>query len=199
MGRKLSVWELLQCFNCHATGATSGSKLTLDRLRPGLDCERCHVGAEQHRIDAQHDNFETIPPSLKKMSAEDTGNFCGQCHRTWSSAVRNDWHGPADVRFQPYRLENSRCYVGNDPRISCLACHDPHRPVNETSTSYDSKCLACHARGRAASDASPIKLCPVAKANCVSCHMPKVSLPGGHAQFTDHMIRVVRVGEPYPD
>jgi hypothetical protein len=29
--------------------------------------------------------------------------------------------------------------------------------------------------------------------------MPKVSLPGGHAVFTDHFIRIVRPGEPYPD
>jgi hypothetical protein len=29
--------------------------------------------------------------------------------------------------------------------------------------------------------------------------MPKVELPGGHAQFTDHFIRVVHAGEAYPD
>jgi hypothetical protein len=26
-----------------------------------------------------------------------------------------------------------------------------------------------------------------------------VELPGGHAQFTDHYIRVVKAGEPYPE
>jgi len=39
----------------------------------------------------------------------------------------------------------------------------------------------------------------VAKENCVSCHMPKVLLPGGHMKFTDHEIRVVKAGEPYPN
>ena len=29
--------------------------------------------------------------------------------------------------------------------------------------------------------------------------MPKVELPGGHALFTDHMIRIVHPGEAYPD
>lgn len=199
VGRRLSIWEVLQCFNCHATGATSGSKLTLLIARPGVGCERCHAGTGQHMADAVKNNFKTVPAPLKKLSPEEAVNFCGQCHRTWSSALRNDWHGPSDVRFQPYRLENSRCYVGNDPRISCLACHDPHQPLNDTSTSYDSKCLACHAKGSAASDGSAIKLCPVSKVNCVGCHMPKVELPGGHAKFTDHMIRVTRPGEPYPD
>jgi len=29
--------------------------------------------------------------------------------------------------------------------------------------------------------------------------MPQYELPGGHFKFTDHQIRVVRAGEPYPD
>jgi hypothetical protein len=29
--------------------------------------------------------------------------------------------------------------------------------------------------------------------------MPKVALPGGHAVFTDHFIRIVHPGAPYPD
>jgi formate-dependent nitrite reductase cytochrome c552 subunit len=39
----------------------------------------------------------------------------------------------------------------------------------------------------------------VAKENCVSCHMPKVTLPNGHMTFTDHQIRVVKPGDPYPN
>jgi hypothetical protein len=29
--------------------------------------------------------------------------------------------------------------------------------------------------------------------------MPKTELPGAHRQFTDHEIRIVRAGEPYPE
>ena len=200
IGRKVSAWELLQCFNCHATNATEGEKLTLDRLRPGLGCERCHEGSNQHMSDALHDNFASRPKSLKAMNAEDTSEFCGQCHRTWDMAVRNHWHGPADVRFQPYRLANSRCFLGTDRRISCLACHDPHQPENTHIEFYDAKCLTCHATGEAKETSSATaKACPVSKTKCASCHMPKVTLPGGHGVFTDHQIRVVRAGEPYPD
>jgi hypothetical protein len=200
IGRKITVWEALQCFNCHASDATDGDKLTLDKLRPGLSCQRCHIGTEKHQADAARYDFTSLPKSLKSMNAEDAGNFCGQCHRTWYSAVLNHWHGPSDVRFQPYRLELSKCYIGNDPHISCLACHDPHQQVNHTVASYDAKCLACHGRTTtsiASSKAS--KGCPVSKSNCVTCHMPKVELPGGHAVFTDHFIRIVRPSEPYPD
>jgi hypothetical protein len=199
MGRKLNTWEVIQCFNCHATHASDGAALTLDKLTPGLGCARCHVGADQHMQDAIHDNFKSLPSTLHKMNALDTANFCGQCHRTWDTVMRNKWKGQVDVRFQPYRLENSRCFIGTDSRISCLACHNPHQPVNHDDAFYDSKCLACHAAQKPEAVIAGIKTCPVSKEKCVSCHMPKVELPGGHALFTDHMIRITHPGEPYPD
>jgi len=115
--------------------------------------------------------------------------------------VRAGWKGPSNVRFQPYRLANSKCFNGADPRISCIACHDPHQKVVRDVTDYDSKCLACHSPTlEAATPTSPhARSCPVAKANCTSCHMPKVPFPGGHFVFTDHEIRVVKPNEPYPN
>ena len=208
MGREISPWETLSCFNCHATRASSGTRLTLNTLVPGLNCERCHEGAQQHMADAANDNFKTVPRSLKHMSTQEISTFCGQCHRTWENVVRNRWKGPSFVRFQPYRLQNSRCYAADDPRVSCLACHNPHQQVNHDQAYYDRKCLACHMqKGAQALPASvtgktpapTVKACPVATANCSSCHMPKVELPGGHAQFTDHQIRVVHPGDPYPN
>jgi hypothetical protein len=202
MGRELPVWEARDCFECHASGLKSGEVLTPEKLKPGVECEHCHQGAEQHAVDAQAGNFKTLPASLKKMDAESQSTFCGQCHRTWDTVIRNNWHGPAFVRFQPYRMALSRCFSGDDPRISCLACHDPHQPVSHDSAFYDKKCLACHSGSTTEASAKPVavvpKACPVAKANCVSCHMPKVELPGGNQQFTDHFIRIVKPGEPYP-
>jgi hypothetical protein len=198
MGRQLPLWETRTCFDCHGTGVVAGQKLDPAKVTPGLDCERCHAGSKQHMIDSAQDNFKTLPQSLKKMDAEQVSDFCGQCHRTWDTVMRNKWHGPVFVRFQPYRLENSKCFIGNDPRISCLACHNPHQTLNHNSAFYDGKCLACHAENKTAA-ASGVKTCPVAKANCTSCHMPKVELPGGHAQFTDHFIRVVKPGDTYPE
>ena len=69
------------------------------------------------------------------------------------------------------------------------------RPAN---AAYDGKCLACHAPAPP-SAATAAKVCPVSKGNCVSCHMPKVELPGSHARFTDHDIRIVRANESYPN
>lgn len=207
MGRALPLWETRECFDCHGSGVKAGEPLVPDKVKPGLDCEHCHAGAEQHMADAQKGDFKTQPVSLKKLDAESVSTFCGQCHRSFDIVLRNGWHGPAFVRFQPYRLALSRCFSGNDPRISCLACHDPHQTVSHDAASYDAKCLACHdaAAHRVASTAAvavppvpAIKTCPVAKKDCVTCHMPKVDLPGGNQQFTDHFIRVVKPGAAYP-
>ena len=198
MGRQLSTWEVRNCFTCHASGYNPEKNLAGQKLTPGLDCDRCHEGSTRHMADAVQDNFKTLPRSLKKMDAGETAEFCGQCHRTWDRVVREGWHGPATVRFQPYRLENSRCFSAADRRISCLACHDPHRQADHSQAYYDTKCLACHAGAAAASTAQP-KICPVAKKDCSTCHMPRVEIADGHAVFTDHQIRIVHPGDAYPN
>lgn len=201
MGRELPLWEARECFDCHGSGVKAGEVLAPEKVKPGLECEHCHAGAEQHLADAQKGDFKSRPPSLKKLDAESLSGFCGNCHRSWDTVMRNGWHGPAFVRFQPYRLALSRCFAGNDARIGCLACHDPHQGVSHDPAYYDKKCLACHADGASTASAAGVaapKSCPVAKTNCVSCHMQKVELPGGNAAFTDHFIRIAKPGEAYP-
>ncbi len=196
-GRELSDFETRSCFECHATGAVAGGRLKLEGMTPGVQCERCHIGADRHAQEISQAKTGSIPRKLGALSPEDMSNFCGQCHRTWERVVRDRLLGPINVRFQPYRLANSKCYDGGDRRMSCIACHDPHHDVVRGAAFYDSKCLACH--GPAIGTAASAKSCRVAKAGCSNCHMPKVDIPGGHMVFTDHQIRVVRAGEPYPN
>ncbi|HEX3681684.1 MAG TPA: multiheme c-type cytochrome [Bryobacteraceae bacterium] len=214
MGRALSPQEAQGCFGCHTTGAVAGHELHLDSMQPGVRCEHCHVGASHHLEAISHGRLDSFPPKLKQLSPEDLSNFCGQCHRSWETVVKGHLFGPVNARFQPYRLATSKCFDGVDPRMSCLACHNPHQEIVRDDTTYDAKCLACHSAGakpsagmRAANAAehsvglsdARMRTCPVSKTECVSCHMPKVQLPGGHMIFTDHDIRVVHAGEPYPN
>jgi hypothetical protein len=192
MGRETSDDETLRCFGCHSSGGVNGDKLTLQSMRPGLDCEHCHAGASAHQ-ESMAQGKPSIPKKLGDMAAEDTSEFCGECHRTWTTVVRMRAWGEINVRFQPYRLANSKCFLGNDKRISCTACHNPHANLVRDEASYDHNCLACHA------EAASQKSCPVADRNCVTCHMPKVELPGSHSIFTDHQIRIVRAGDRYPN
>jgi len=176
-GRRVDKLESARCFGCHTTAAS-----------PGVRCERCHGGAEQHASSTA----ARLPPKLSELSNEDLSDFCGACHRTWQDVQSN---GPRDinnVRLQPYRLATSKCYNASivDKRISCVACHNPHQNLVRNTASYDVKCQSCHV-------APAAKVCKVGQKDCVSCHMPKVDFPGGHFQFTDHRIRIVR-GSAYP-
>jgi hypothetical protein len=216
-GRKLKKAELTGCFGCHSTSGLSEGKVNLERMEPGVKCAHCHTASTTHMIAAlQGEGYETAPPQLRKLPAEDISNFCGQCHRAWETVVRSSWRGEIDVRFQPYRLANSKCFDGTDPRISCIACHDPHRNLVTEDSSYDKKCLACHASKNESASVSTqtagdivasdghakdgkAKACIVANTDCVSCHMPKVKLPNGLVTFHDHEIRIVKPGVPYPD
>ena len=198
MGRELPASEAASCFGCHSTGAVTQGRLTIDTMQPGIQCEHCHAGAGKHAEDIAHGKADSIPRKLGQMSAEDLSEFCGSCHRSWETVVRMRVWGPLNVRFQPYRLANSKCFNGTDARIRCVACHDPHKDLVRDDAAYDGKCLACHAPAPP-SAATAGKVCPVSKGNCVSCHMPKVELPGSHARFTDHDIRIVRANESYPN
>ena len=196
-GRLMSHEDKLRCFGCHATNSAQGSQLTLDKMTPGVRCEHCHEATEEHlAATARNSNKPLVPPGLTRLenlSAEQASNFCGKCHRTWAEIAMQRNPSIANVRFQPYRLTESKCYDPDDSRISCLACHDPHTEAKDQPVNYDSKCQACHAGGKVEA-----KSCPVSRSKCVTCHMPKIDLPGAHYKFSDHRIRVVKPNEPYP-
>ncbi len=193
-GRPMSAESARDCFGCHSTGGVSQGRLNLESMKPGVDCEACHGPAEKHVSAVRAGNpVEARMPRLGELNAEEMSEFCGRCHRTWSQIAMHGPLGVNNVRFQPYRLSNSKCYDASDRRIRCTACHDPHAPLVQSAAAYDSKCEACH------SAAANGRICRVAKTRCVTCHMPKTDLPGSHAKFTDHEIRVARAGQPYPN
>jgi Cytochrome c554 and c-prime len=193
-GRLMVTGEARECFGCHSTGAVSDAQLHLERIAPGVGCESCHGPAEKHVAAVRAGNVPAAKmPKLGSLSTEEMSELCGGCHRTWSQIALSGPRGVLNVRFQPYRLANSKCYDATDSRIRCSACHNPHRPLEINAASYDVRCSACH------SAAGHTKTCSVAKENCITCHMPKIELPGAHKRFADHQIRIVRAGEPYPN
>ncbi|HEX5481462.1 MAG TPA: multiheme c-type cytochrome [Terriglobia bacterium] len=201
-GRRISTDEARDCFSCHATAAVSNDHLQLNQAMPGITCEGCHGPGAAHVAAAKAGNLKS--PHIFNPGRLDTqalSDFCGSCHRSWEQVEMMNLEGVQDVRFQPYRLANSRCFDTTDPRISCVACHNPHEQVQTSVAFYDTKCLACHLKQGETRAKFPTKIaaaCPVSQKNCITCHMPKYEIPGGHYKFTDHDIRVVRAGEPYP-
>lgn len=185
-GRQMTPKDADECFRCHTT--KRGAELV-----PGVQCDVCHPGGDRHAT-AVRTRQPSKMTKLGAMSSEDMNNFCGQCHRTWEDIATNGPRGIGNVRFQPYRITNSKCFDTADARIKCTACHDPHADRARTAASYDAKCLACHAKS-----AKKASQCPKAAANCVSCHMPDVEMPGSHHKFSDHQIRIVRNKDEYPN
>jgi len=188
-GRRLQKAEVERCFGCHGSGS-------LDAIIPGVQCERCHEKSGQHARAFTDRNLPAITPEkLGRFDSEEMADFCGACHRTWQEIAANGPHDINNVRLQPYRLVSSKCYESSmlDKRLSCVACHDPHREVERSVEFYDAKCRSCHQPGQ-----QRVRTCPKANQGCVGCHMPKVDLPEAHFRFTDHRIRVVRAGESYP-
>ena len=212
-GRLMHAEDARNCFSCHNTAAVVGNQLKVDQLMTGVSCESCHGPGEKHvaamKIGNSKEKYIFNPSTL---STDDlTQEFCAACHRGVEQVMAFPGRaGINNVRFQPYRIFNSKCY-SDDRRISCTACHDPHEELRIEPAYYDAKCLACHLskpkaigadkRTTAASTQTAERSappCPVGTQQCATCHMPKIELPGAHFKFTDHRIRVVRPNEPFP-
>jgi hypothetical protein len=201
LGRKLTSDEVTLCFACHSTGSVSGKTLRLDHMKPGITCEGCHGPGREHLGAIESGRLKQLAIfNPGKLPSDDLVDFCGSCHRGAFQVQLLGVSGTQTVRFQPYRLVSSRCFRPEDRRISCLACHDPHQGRHRDAAFYDAKCLACHGPGadQDAMAGQPAESCPVEKRLCTGCHMPKYSLVGGHLEFTDHRIRVVRQ-KGFPD
>jgi hypothetical protein len=191
-GREMSAKDTAACFGCHSAGAVRGLQVNLDSIAPGVQCESCHEGATSHAAAVLAG--DVAKASIAKLSTADTeqiSELCGRCHRTWSDIATSGPRGVQNVRFQVYRLTNSKCYNVADRRISCVGCHDPHQELEGKSAAYDSKCAACHG--------ATARACPTGKPDCAGCHMPKYEIPGSHHLFSDHQIRIVRANEKYPN
>ena len=203
-GKFVHPLEAKHCFGCHSTASVIDNQLRLAELVPGVTCEACHGPGARHVAAMKAGKLEAkaiFNPA--RLNPVDSVDFCGACHRTWWDVKLMDSVGRINVRFQPYRLQNSRCWKESrgDARLACVSCHDPHEELQRDDAVYDSKCLACH-NGAARSNvaAKPVaRKCPTATRDCVKCHMPKVEPPEAHFQFADHWIRVVRLGEGYPN
>jgi hypothetical protein len=202
MARPVTGEELVRCFACHATASTINDKFDRARMTLGITCEACHGPGLNHVVAEQTGQEVGLIFNPSKLAPADAVDFCGSCHGTWWDVKLAGLVGMANIRAQPYRLEKSRCWgTKGDARLACVACHDPHQPLVRNSGSYDKNCLSCHVAAASTKPTPdhPGAACKVSAKDCASCHMPKYEDSAMHYTFTDHDIRVVRAGAPYPD
>ena len=223
IGRSISADEARSCFSCHGTAAIAGNQVVLEKVVPGVGCEACHGPGGRHVTSMQSGTDENLYIFNPKSLDPDTlsQEFCGACHRSASTVEEMPEHAAMNnVRFQPYRIFTSKGHDPNDPHLACTACHDPHQDLQRDEAKYDAKCTVCHEPAHEGTVSSPgnslntvteaespgprkaqglaPRSCPVGRELCVSCHMPKIAVASAHFKFTDHRIRIVRKGQPYP-
>ena len=206
LGARMDTDGVRACVVCHTTGAIRGGNFLPAQAVPGVHCEACHGPGGEHVEAINTGHWQQAQASIfnpGRLSPGRLDDFCGSCHRTWEQVELMGLTGILNVRFQPYRLQNSRCWSPTDPRISCLSCHNPHENLVADAGFYDSKCLRCHLiKEVKETNADPRRqapACPVSSNGCIKCHMPRYEFPGGHYAFTDHDIRVATAGTSYPD
>ena len=204
-GRHIYLPETQRCFGCHTTASVTGNKFDPAKLYQGVTCEACHGPGADH-VAAENAGMPEAaglvfnPGRLDRVDAVD---FCGACHRSTADVIDGNFVdiGVMNVRFQPYRLQQSRCWEKGDARLTCTSCHDPHQPLRHDASDYDAACLRCHltSPGAQPTPERPGAACKVSTKECTRCHMSKYEIPGSHSSFADHWIRVVRTGETYPN
>ena len=199
MSRPVDESETRRCFGCHTTASASpAGGVDFAGLIPGVTCEACHGPGRAHVTAIGAGRLKEGRAAIvnpKALDAADSVDFCGSCHATFWDVKLAGERGVAALRSQPHRLQSSRCWSQGDARLTCVACHDPHKPLVRESGAYDEKCLGCHAAaGPTPSASHPARSCKVGTSNCSSCHMPKYEVPDMHFKFTDHLIRVVAPG-----
>jgi hypothetical protein len=194
MSRPIDKAEARRCFGCHTTGSTTRAGFDATQAIPGVTCEACHGPGRRH-VNAMEKGAnraraaETIM-NPQRLDPADSVDFCGACHATFWDVQLAGERGIAALRSQPFRLQSSRCWTSGDRRITCVGCHDPHKPLVRDRDFYDARCQSCHRpEGASETRANQLRTCPVSKANCVTCHMPKYKVPEMHYAFTDHLIR----------
>jgi Flp pilus assembly protein TadD len=193
------VADGISCRRCHGPA--------LEHVR------RMRAGDEKQPLG---DDQDLVNPA--RLSAQRANDICLQCHLQGIVSMQRAGRGPftfrpgdtlADHRVDfivdtnkpasfgvashGSRMMESRCYQATGGKLTCIHCHDPHRPVAEfPAASFDAKCQTCHSdQSRLPRDGQHEMT-----AGCTHCHMPQRSTrEGQHLVFTDHWIR--RRPEPF--
>ena len=207
-GRRMPPAETRACFACHTTASVTNNQLDVNGAVPGVTCEACHGPGASHVVamnSGQQEPGAQLIMNPGRLDPVESVDFCGACHRTWEDVVTNVGLGALNLRFAPFRLENSKCWSKPDARLTCVACHDPHQPLEHDAAAYDSHCLQCHVNQAATKTTAdhrdsdhpdsdhrdsdqPGAACPVSTKNCTTCHMRKTESSIQHSTFTDHWI-----------
>src|SRR5262245_31174165 len=160
----------------------------------GATRERCHGPGQEHtaypREHPKDEAHAILHP--RTLSRERLIDVCAQCHgntrlvgqafsyrpgqplescyRTARAKYREDDTTTNQVQY----LSESKCFQKSE--MTCITCHDPHRP-----RSAHSGCMKCHT---AASCTDQPRQPEAVRGDCVGCHMPQHIWMNSHFYMT---------------
>jgi tetratricopeptide (TPR) repeat protein len=204
------------CMACHnATfGVLEGSiNGYVEPLPMGLGCQRCHGPGAAHVAFQERGEHGVDPmPNIAKLDPGRQMDVCLQCHLLSDDRIgRGDCAGfkpgdrLADCRVDYFDVNSggtfdavghgprtmaSKCYKASGGKLTCIRCHDPHRPAHEVSrTDYNQRCNECHETVLCKRPVKPME--NPREGDCVSCHMPMRKADDiPHTGSTEHWIHI---------
>ncbi|MGA2535779.1 MAG: tetratricopeptide repeat protein [Terracidiphilus sp.] len=193
------------CENCHGPGAahirvmaakngeSGGTRIVNPgRLNAELEndiCMSCHEAGDS-RVLKPGKTFQDFRPGTP---LDDTFSILMVPRKRGDTA-------DTDHVQHYYEMSMSKCFRSTAGQLRCATCHDPHvEPTAEEAPAYfNQKCMDCHA-SRTCTLAQKERQQTTPSDNCISCHMPRRSMPEtAHTSLTNHRI-AARPGEPWPD
>ncbi len=167
------------CGRCHTTGySPEGHQAGLEGITgtwrfEGVQCEACHGPGQKHMR------------SSDKADISVDGNVCSKCHGI----------EPYDVItlngvFLSGYTEVNQLVSGGKSDFTCVDCHDPHLPSQE---SIKVSCAACHEE---VAEVYKESLMHRVGVTCTDCHMPPAGMIASgnsdrfHGDVKSHLFRI---------
>jgi len=184
------------CERCHGPG-----ELHADERAREVPLDPAHPGMDTSIVNPAH-----LPEDLQM-------SICGQCHLAGKTRVVrrgrqlhefrpglplelfvNAFVSAPDAQFKNKavghfdQMLQSKCVTESGARLTCTACHDPHRKVDRelANRQTNEQCVACHVTQPCS---APELDRQKQNDNCIHCHMPQNDKTNiAHTSFTDHRI-----------
>src|SRR5262249_21347984 len=121
------------CLQCHTTNPRAVETGTgPEAADHAIGCEVCHGPGGNHvlAVDARLADLAIIRPGKENAAA--INGICALCHGL--NGGQGFIGGPDDpgrLRFEPDRLQKSRCYTDSGGELHCVSCHDPHQNADK--------------------------------------------------------------------